>query len=101
MHQAADGEVGHQQAIELLAHQFRSLGAQLDLGAAQVCLQFVEGGLDLPTLVIEGGQFRGRGLGGVEDGGGQPVGKAVFSWHNCVVKTWFLPCGGGLSDDRV
>jgi hypothetical protein len=29
------------------------------------------------------------------------LGKAVFSWHNYVIETWFLPCGGGLSDDRV
>jgi hypothetical protein len=29
------------------------------------------------------------------------VGKAVFSWHNYVIETWFLPFGGGLSNDRV
>jgi hypothetical protein len=29
------------------------------------------------------------------------VGKAVFSWHNCVVEAWLWPCGGGLPDDRV
>jgi hypothetical protein len=34
-------------------------------------------------------------------GGRKRLGKAVFSWHNFVVETLFLPCGGGLSDDRV
>jgi hypothetical protein len=29
------------------------------------------------------------------------LGKAVFSWHNCVDEAWFVPCGGGLSYDRV
>ncbi len=73
VHQAANGEMGHQQAVELLPHQFRSLGAEHDLGAAQAGLQFVEGGFDLPTLVVEGGQFFGLGRGRVQDRGGQPV----------------------------
>ncbi len=29
------------------------------------------------------------------------LGKAVYSWHNCVVETWCMPCGDGLSDERV
>ena len=27
--------------------------------------------------------------------------KTVVEWHNCVVETWFLPCRGGLSYDRM
>ena len=33
--------------------------------------------------------------------GEKRLGKAVFSWHNCVMETQFRPFGGGLSDDRV
>ena len=29
------------------------------------------------------------------------LGRAVFSWHNCVVEAQFVPCEGGLSDDGV
>jgi len=36
MHQATDGEVGHHQAVELLAHQVRGLAAQDDASAPQV-----------------------------------------------------------------
>jgi hypothetical protein len=45
VHQAADGEVRHEQAIKLLSHQFRSLAAQHDLGATQMGLQLIQGGL--------------------------------------------------------
>src|ERR1019366_8196973 len=42
VHQTADGEVGHHEAIELLAHQIGSFAAQHDLGAAQMGLELVE-----------------------------------------------------------
>ena len=48
MHQAANGEVQHHQSEKLLARQFRRPAAQNDVGAADVGLQFVQGGLDIP-----------------------------------------------------
>ena len=62
VHQAADGVVGHKQAPELLLHQLRRLAAEHDLSAAQMRLEFVQGGFYLPALVVEGRQFWGRGL---------------------------------------
>ena len=38
-------------------------------------LEFVQGGFYLPALVVEGRQFFGRGLGGVQNGGDQPVNR--------------------------
>ena len=57
VHQTANGKVRHHQAVELLADQVWGFTAQDDLGAAQVGLQFGQGGFDLPALVIEGGEF--------------------------------------------
>ena len=45
MHETADGEMGHQQAIELLPHQIRRLAAEDDVRSPQVSLEFVECGL--------------------------------------------------------
>ena len=45
MHQSADGEVRHQQAIEFLPDQIRRLAAQHDTRAPQVSLKFIECGL--------------------------------------------------------
>ena len=73
VHQAADGKMRHQQTEELLLDQFWRLAAQYNLRAAQMGLQFVQSGFDFPTLVIEGGQFFGRCLLVIEDGGDQPV----------------------------
>ena len=53
VHEAADGEVRHQQAIKLLPHQIRFLAAQDDMRAPQVSLEFVERGFNLPALVIQ------------------------------------------------
>lgn len=72
MHQAPHGEMGHHHPIELLSNQFRGLAAQDDLGAAQVGLQFVQGGLNLPTLMIESRQFFGRRLPIIENRCRQP-----------------------------
>ena len=60
MHQAPDGEVGHQEAVELLAHQVRPLAAQNDASSPQVGFQFIQGRLNLPAFVVQGGQFKGR-----------------------------------------
>ena len=43
MHEAANREVGHQQAIELLPDQFGSFATQDDLGGPQVGLQLIQG----------------------------------------------------------
>ena len=45
MHQAANREVGHQEAIKLLPYQLRGFAAQHDPGATQVSFQFVQRGL--------------------------------------------------------
>lgn len=73
VHQTADSEVGHQQAVELLTHQIGGFAAQRDPGTAQVGLEFVKGGFYLPTLMIESCQFVGWGLARIEDGGGQTI----------------------------
>ncbi len=52
MHQAANGEVRHQQTIKLLPYQFWSLAPQDDLGAPQMGLQLIQGRLDLPSLLV-------------------------------------------------
>ncbi len=48
VHQATNGEMGHHQAVELLADHVGGLAAQNDPGAAQMGLQFIEAGLDFP-----------------------------------------------------
>ncbi len=45
VHETADGEVRHQQTIELLPYQVRRLTAQDDTCAPQMRLEFVERGL--------------------------------------------------------
>ena len=53
MHQAADGEVGHHEAIKLLTHQIGGFAAQHDLGSAEVGLEFIEQQGDiLPINII-------------------------------------------------
>ena len=53
MDQAADGEVRHQEAIELLADQIRGLAPQHDPGAAQMGLELGKRGFDGPALMVE------------------------------------------------
>jgi hypothetical protein len=73
MHEAADGVVDQQVRPDSWATISGGAGAQHHLGAALVSLELIPGGLNLPSLVVQGGQFgRGR-LGGVQDGGQQPV----------------------------
>jgi len=59
VHQAADGEVGHQESVEFLAYQIGRFAARHDPCVAQVGLEFVERGFYLPTLVIERCQVAG------------------------------------------
>ena len=59
MHQTADGEVGHHQAVELLPYQIGSFAAQHDLSPAQMSLEFIESIFYFPALMIKGCQFRG------------------------------------------
>jgi hypothetical protein len=73
LHQAPDGEVSHQEAIELLAHQVRPLAAQDDANSPQVGFQFIQGRLNLPAFVVPGGQIRGRSLLGIEYRGGGSI----------------------------
>ena len=48
VHQAANGEVSHHEAVEFLANQVGGFAAQDDLGAAQMGLEFIERGFDFP-----------------------------------------------------
>src|SRR6187402_310668 len=73
MHQAANGEVSHQESKEFLPNQIRCLAPQDDLGAAQMGFEFVQRGFDFPALVIEGRQLVGGRLAGIENGGDEPV----------------------------
>jgi len=75
VHQATDGEVRHQESVELLAHKVGGFAAQHDLGTAQVGLEFVERGLDLPSLMIKSCQLAGWSLVRIEDGGCQPINR--------------------------
>ena len=74
VHHPAHGIVGQQQAVDFLAHEIGGETAQHG-GAppAQVGFDFVEDALVLPPLVVEGGEFRGRRLGGIEQRGAEPV----------------------------
>src|SRR5271170_2496626 len=73
MHEAANGEMRHHQTEEFLPDQFRRLAAQHDLGAADVGLQFIQRGFDLPALMIERRQFLGVRHRGIENGGDQTI----------------------------
>ena len=67
VHPPERGEMRQQQTPELFPDQFRGLAAQDNARPAQVRLQLGQRPFDLPPLVIEGGQFRRRRLGRVED----------------------------------
>jgi len=59
--------VGHHTPVELLTYQIGRFAAQDELGSAQMGLQFVERGFDLPTFVIKRRQFLRRRFFGIED----------------------------------
>ncbi len=73
MHETANGEMRHQQPEEFLLDQIRRLAAQDDLCTAQVRLQFVQGRLDFPALVIECRQLFCGSLSVVENGGEEAI----------------------------
>ena len=73
MHEAANGEVGHQQAIEFLPHQIRSLAAKDDMCAPQVSFEFIERGFYFPPVVIDRRQFLRRRSFVVKDSGDQTI----------------------------
>ena len=64
VHQTANGEVGHHETVELLAHQIGGFAAQHDMGAAQMGLEFIECSFYLPAFMIEGCQFLAGALPG-------------------------------------
>ena len=101
MHQAANGIVSHEQAPELLFHQFRRLATQYNLSTPQMRLEFVQGGLYLPALVIECRQFCGGGLFRVQDGSDQPVQELrVFDILQAIVPPR-NSVGAGFGTDSV
>ena len=87
VHQVPDGVVDEQEAVKFLLGPVGVLRTQYQVRPAEVGLDFVQGGLELPSLGVEGGQFRGRGLVRVEDRGDEPVdalmaGDGLFH-HTC------------------
>src|ERR1035437_10868550 len=60
-------------AAATMPHQIGSFTAQHDACAAQMGFEFVECSLYFPALVVEGCQFAGRSLIGIEDGGRQTI----------------------------
>ncbi|MFF2436979.1 hypothetical protein ACFVU4_22840 [Streptomyces sp. NPDC058107] len=57
VHQVPDGVVDEQEAVEFLLGSIRVLGTQHQVGTAEVGLDLIEAGLELPTLGVEFGQF--------------------------------------------
>ena len=72
-HQPAQRQVDEQQSIEFLFGQVGTVGAQHQPLARQRDLQFRKRAFFLPTLMIQGGQFRRRRLGRIEQGGDQTI----------------------------
>jgi hypothetical protein len=62
MHESADRKVREKKSIEPLLDQLRRLAAQCRLSAAQVSLELVDDGLDLPSIVVERRQVFCRSL---------------------------------------
>jgi len=73
MDQTADGEMRHQEAVELLAHQIWGLAAQNDPGAAQMGFELTKRGLDFPALMVERRQLGGGCLLMIQEAGHQPI----------------------------
>src|ERR1022692_4918784 len=75
VHESPDGKMRHHQSVEFLAYQVWRLAAQDDFGSTQVRFQFVQGGLDFPTFVIQRRQFLGRRLAGIQNARHQPINR--------------------------
>jgi hypothetical protein len=54
MHEAAYGEMKHEETVKLLPYQVWRLTAKQDLGPAQVHLQFIDRVFHFPALLIQG-----------------------------------------------
>ena len=87
VHEGANRKVGEQKPPGFLPHELRRLAAEHALAAAEVRLEFVEGRLHLPPLMVEGGEFLGGGPVGLQDCrdqsirgvGPRHVGQRVFN----------------------
>src|SRR5512144_1004064 len=79
MDQASDGEVGHHEAVELLANEVWGLAAQDKFGAAQVGFQLAQGGFDFPAFMIESGELVSGSSFGVDNRGDQPIDRLHVS----------------------
>jgi hypothetical protein len=73
MHQIANREMSHDEALEFLADQVGGPAAQQNLGAPPMSLQLVENGFDFPAFMIKRGQFGGWRPLIVEKSGDQPI----------------------------
>lgn len=70
--------VDEEEPVDLLLDTGRITGPQDKLVSSLVRFDLVECVLDLPSLVVEGGEFFRRRLGGIADGGDQPVDRVVI-----------------------
>jgi hypothetical protein len=77
VHEVADGVMDEQEAVEFLLGAVGMAGAQNEVASAEVGLDFVQRGLELPPLGVDGGQLGRRGYGGVKDRGDQSVDVVV------------------------
>lgn len=78
MHQASYREMCKHQAVEFLTNKFRCFAPQAQTRAAQMGLEFVERGLDLPTLVIKCRQIASRCVCRIKDRRHQRVGLVAI-----------------------
>jgi len=75
VHEAADGEMGQQEAVEFLTHEFWSFAAQDDTRPAQVRFEFIQRVFDFPPFVIERGEFVGRCFVGIQQGRNESIAR--------------------------
>nr|WP_252124997.1 hypothetical protein [Streptomyces sp. MBT84] len=85
--------VDEQESVEFLLGPVGMLGTQYQVRPAEVGLDFVESGLELPSLDVEGSQFRVRGLVRVEDCGEEPV-DAVMAGDGVLHRAYRHPTTG-------
>src|SRR5690348_1919467 len=98
-HELADGVVGEQEPVELLDDQVGAAGAEDGGGAALVGLYLVEGELDLPALVVGGGQLGGGEVLVVQGAGDDGEDLAAAAAGDLVVHDADGDAGHGVGGD--
>ncbi len=87
-HEGAHRVVAQEHAIELLLDPLGGLRAQRVVTEALVRIDVVDGGLDLPALVIAQDQVHGPHRAGIEQGGDQPM-QFAMPWSLRILKAVF------------